>query len=218
VSELVDPQVRLQNIALETQELLAQRAMGWSETTNRAMMLMTVVGAVVVGLALVGQASAFDRSFLLFAVLVLPVVLVIGASTLGRINELDNQDWRWVQGLNRLRHARLELDPGFEKFLVLSPNDDAPAILRTYADDSASSSLHSFYVLATLIGIVDALLAAFLVAVVALILGMPGELAAIAGGATFIAVLVLIGISGYRSFVAAMNRVKPSFPTPSNEE
>lgn len=89
MADSVDPQVRLQNIALETQELLQQRSMAWTETSNRATMLMTVVGASVFALALVGNAVRFDQSFLMFAAVVLAVVLLVGLTTLGRIGELD---------------------------------------------------------------------------------------------------------------------------------
>jgi len=47
---MVDPQIRLQNIALEHAELLSRRSMSWAEATNRTTMFMTVVGAAVVGL------------------------------------------------------------------------------------------------------------------------------------------------------------------------
>lgn len=212
---MVDPHIRLQNIALETQELLAERSMAWSEATNRAAMLMAVVGAAVLALVLVGTATHFDLGFLMFALLVLPVVLLTGISTLGRIGELDIQDWRWVQGLNRLRHARIELDPEFEQYLVTSPYDDVNAVLSAYAAEGTSPRLHGFYILPTLIAMVNALIAGFLAADITLVAGLSGLIAAIVGVVTFAVAIVLLGVSGYRGFMAATRHWAPRFPTPS---
>ena len=212
----VDPQVRLQNIALETQELLAERSMAWSETTNRATMLMTIVGASVFALALVGNATHFDDSFLMFALVVLPVVLVVGLSTLGRIGELDLQDWRWVQGLNRLRHARLELDPGFEQYLVTSAYDDVDAVLSAYGGEESTPALHGFYILPSLIALINALIAGFLAADLLLVAHWSGLSASIVGVAVFILSIGVLIFTGYRSFVAATRAWVPRFPTPPN--
>ena len=111
MGDSVDPQIRLQNIALETAELQAQRQMSWTEVTNRASYFMTIVGASVFGLALIGNATDFGYEFLIVALLVLPVLLFVGISSLGRMGELDENDWRLIQGLNRLRRLRVELDP-----------------------------------------------------------------------------------------------------------
>jgi hypothetical protein len=44
---MVDPSIRIQNIAIEAAELQARRQMCWSEIANRATMFMTIVGATV---------------------------------------------------------------------------------------------------------------------------------------------------------------------------
>lgn len=213
MDQSVDPQLRLQNIALEAQELLQQRSMAWIETTNRVTMFMTVVGATVFALALVGNAVDFDTSFLLFAAVGIGIALAIGIFTFGRLGELDQLDWRWVQGLNRLRHARLELDPGFAAYLVTSPHDDAEAVLSSYATESASDLLHGLYILPTLVALVNALLAAALLADVALLLGQPAQVALVLGIGAFVAVLGAMIFSGYRAYVGAMRSWTARFPS-----
>jgi hypothetical protein len=200
---------------LETQELLAQRQMSWTEATNRASMLITVVGATVFALALVGNATQFDKSFLMFAVIVLPIILVIGLSSLGRINELDDQDWHWVQGLNRMRHARLELDPTFAQYLVNSPYDDVKAVLGGYSV-ATNSMLHNLFVLSSLIAVVVALIAGAFAAAIGLFLDADVLIAILAGAITFVLLMVAISISGYRRFTRSTAEMKPIFPTPED--
>src|SRR5215467_5019410 len=77
--------VRAQILATEHWSLLATRSMTWNEVFSRASMFITVLSAGVVALALVAQATAFGPNFLLFAVLVLPVVLLAGLATLTRL-------------------------------------------------------------------------------------------------------------------------------------
>src|SRR5215831_9744947 len=73
--------VRTQILATEHWSLLATRNMTWNEVFSRAAMYITVLSAAVVALALVAQATAFGPSFHIFALLVLPVVLLVGLAT-----------------------------------------------------------------------------------------------------------------------------------------
>src|SRR5215467_9441696 len=106
--------VRAQLLATEHWSLLATRSMTWNEVFSRASMFVTVLSAAVVALALVAQATAFGPSFRLFALLVLPVVLLAGLATLTRLGNANTDDFGVVLGMNRLRHAYLELAPELE--------------------------------------------------------------------------------------------------------
>ena len=216
MADSVDPQVRLQNIALETQELLQQRNMAWTETTNRASMLMTLVGAGLVALALLGNVVGVDRDFLIVALVVLLFVLITGLSTFVRIGALDSLDWRWIQGLNRLRSARLELDPQFERFLITSPYDDIDAVLAAFATKTANPILHGFSLLWTLIALLNAMIAAFLTADIAFLAGQDVYVAAVIGVVAFVALLVVAGATGYRGYRNETRNWHARFPTPSD--
>jgi hypothetical protein len=209
----VDPQIRLQNISLETQELLQQRSMSWTETTNRASSFMTIVGASVFGLALVGNATDFSRDFLVVVLLVLPVLLFVGASSLGRMGELDLYDWRLIQGLNRLRRLRIELDPTMAQYLVTSTHDDVYSVLESYGD--SSSAFHSFYTLAALMGILIAVLAAFTAATAGLVLGADTGVVIVIGLVTFVLATTLPAVWAYRSFKLAQRKMTVLFPAPT---
>ena len=110
--------VRTQILATEHWSLLATRSMTWNEVFSRASMFVTVVSAGVVALALVAQATAFGPSFRIFALIVLPIVLLVGVGTMIRLNHANTDDLGMVVGMNRLRHAYLELAPELEPYFV----------------------------------------------------------------------------------------------------
>src|SRR5215467_8997740 len=95
--------VRAQLLATEHWSLLATRSMTWNEVFSRASMFLTVLSASVVALALVAQATAFGPTFRLFALLVLPIVLLVGVATYIRLNDANVDDIGWLLGMNRLR-------------------------------------------------------------------------------------------------------------------
>ena len=211
---MVDPNIRLQNIAIEAAELQARRQMCWSEIANRATMFMTIVGATVFGLALIGNATDFDNTFLLISLLILPVLVFAGISSLARMGELERHDGELVQGLNRLRHLRVELDPGIEPYLITSTYDDAESMLSAYG--TVNSRLHGLWVLETLVGVIVALAAGVFVAVSVALAGLGGASATVAGVSTFIGVMVLFGLIGYRSFSNQLRSIKTLLPAPGS--
>jgi hypothetical protein len=110
--------VRAQLLATEHWSLLATRAMTWNEVFSRASMFVTVLSAAVVALALVAQVTAFGPGFRLFALLMLPIVLLVGVATDLRLSAANADDLGLVIGMNRLRHAYLELAPELEPYFV----------------------------------------------------------------------------------------------------
>jgi hypothetical protein len=87
-----------------------------------------LVSASIVSLALIGQATRFDRRFLTFALVLLGMVLLVDALTQVRLGNAALEDLGHVIGMNRLRAAYVELDPGIERYLVTSAHDDDPGI------------------------------------------------------------------------------------------
>src|SRR5690348_12454467 len=106
--------VRAQLLATEHWSLLATRSMTWNEIFSCASMFVTVLSAAIVALALVAQATAFGPVCRLFALLVLPIVLLVGVATVLRLGAANGEDFGLVIGMNRLRHAYLELAPELE--------------------------------------------------------------------------------------------------------
>jgi hypothetical protein len=64
--------------ATEHWSLLATRSMTWNEIFSRTGTYLTALSATVIALSLVANATGFGPSFQTFALLVLPVVLLVG--------------------------------------------------------------------------------------------------------------------------------------------
>ncbi len=191
---------------------MARRSMSWSESTNRTTMFMTVVGAAVVGLALLAQASGVE-SLGLLALLVLSIVLLIGLTTFMRLTQLDEEDMRLVQGLNRLRHVRLELDPGLAPFLVTSPHDDFASVLKAYGPVDASL-ISGFATLAVAVLIVDCVLFGVVGGLVAVNLGADAAISVIVGIAAAVAFTVAVSVWFFRAIDRFATRLVSVVPAP----
>lgn len=121
----------LQILTTEHWSLLSSRSLGYTEAMSRASIYVAALTGSVVALALVGQATGFDDAFLAFALVLLPVVFFLGFVTIARLAQITWEDANWVQGMNRIRHAYLELAPELEPYFVTSKHDDDEGVLIT---------------------------------------------------------------------------------------
>ena len=110
--------LRMQILTTEHSSLLATRSLTWNESFSRVSMFLSVLSGAVIALALVAQASGFDEGFTVFAIPLLSVVVFVGVATVVRLHMINNEDIRWVAGMNRLRHAYLELHPELERYFI----------------------------------------------------------------------------------------------------
>src|SRR5690606_27520953 len=108
IPEVAPLAVRVQILATEHWGLLATRSMIWNEIFTRTGMFLTTLSAAAVAIALVAQASEFGDDFRIFALLVLPVVLLLCIGTAIRLNDALQEDVSLVMGMNRLRRAYLD--------------------------------------------------------------------------------------------------------------
>ena len=111
--------------------LLAARSLGYTEAMSRASIFIAALSGSVIALALVGQATDFGDGFVAFALVLLPVVFFLGVSTIARLGQNNYEDAVWVQGMNRIRNAYLELAPELEPYFVTSHYDDEKGVLLT---------------------------------------------------------------------------------------
>jgi hypothetical protein len=197
--------LRAQLLATEHWSLLATRSLSWNESFARAGMFLTLLSGATVALALVAQATAFGEGFVVFALLILPVVLFVGLATYVRLLEINNEDYVWVRGMNRLRGAYLELDPQLAPYFITGTSEDADAIFQTFGSmpgepGSMDTGLfHGFVTTPTTIAFVDATLAAVLAAIVSIQLNMAMLPAAGVGILVFFVAGAALAYFGYRS-------------------
>ena len=105
---------KLQILATEHWSLLATRSLTYTESLGRVNIFLAILSGAVIALALVAQADRFGPTFISIAIFVLLVVLFTGVATIARLMHLNRDDFRWVVGMNRLRHGYLELHPELE--------------------------------------------------------------------------------------------------------
>src|SRR5215831_5978968 len=108
----------IQILATEHWSLLATRALTYQESLGRVNMFLTILSGAVIALALVAQADHFGTTFIAVAIFMLALVYFTGVATIRRLLMLNRDDYVWVVGMNRLRHAYIELHPELEPDFV----------------------------------------------------------------------------------------------------
>jgi len=208
--------VRLQILATEHWSLLATRSMGYQESFSRAGMFLSVLSGAVVSLALVAQAMSFGPGFELFALVLLPVVLFVGLATFVRLVQVNDEDVRWVIGMNRLRHAYLEIDPTLAPYFITAWHDDEYALLVTVgASPRGLRFVHGFVTTPGMLGVINGVIAGVLAGFVAQKLAAAEAASAAAVGAGVVTFLVLVfgqGMYQAREMTGLRNLFRPHFP------
>src|SRR5260370_22377381 len=120
----------LQILATEHWSLLATRSLTLTESLGRVSMFLGVLSGAVIALALIAQADHFGTTFIAIAIFMLGVVFFVGVATVRRLVMLNFDDYRGVIGVNRLRHAYLELHPELEPNFITSRYADLPGALE----------------------------------------------------------------------------------------
>ena len=209
--------VRAQLLATEHWSLLATRSTTQSEVLSRITTFLMLVSASIVSLALIGQATRFDRRFITFALVLLGMVIMIGTLTQMRLSNAAIEDLGHVIGMNRLRAAYVELDSGIERYLVTSAHDDDPGIWQTYNHLMGPNPIwQPFASSTTFITLVNAGLTGVFAGLVAVALDAPGPLVGAAAAGCGLAYLGISATLAVRQ-VGRMNRRYVSlFPASSS--
>lgn len=166
--DLADPRA-LQILSTEHWSLLATRSMSWNESFSRTGLFLSVLSASVVAHGLVGGATGFGGGFAVFALTLLPVTLFVGLATFVRLDEVNLEDAYWVAGMNRIRHAYLQVKPGLEPYFISGTTDDMIGIARTFAmtqqPTRANTMVHQFITTPGMVAVVNGALAAAIVGI-----------------------------------------------------
>lgn len=128
-------------------------------------MVFSTLSAGVVALALAAQASGFSQDFVTFAIVILAFALFVCLVTYVRLRQVSQEELRYVAGMNRIRHAYLEIEPGLAPYFVTSRHDDWPGQVVSIMGmrpipSRIPESLHAFVTMAGMIGTILAMLAA----------------------------------------------------------
>jgi hypothetical protein len=207
--------LRLQVLSNEHWGLLATRSMAWNESFTRAGMYLTTLTGSIVALALIAQATAFGDEFALVALVILPVVLFIGVTTYIRMGTSNYYDAMCVVGMNRIRHAYLEIAPEVEPYLVMSGYDDDAGISLTMGMPPRTN--FGVYILAStpvVLVTINSVLAGVIAWLVARQLDAAAGLAVAIAAVVAILAFALQVLTATRDIAAATADYTPKFPSP----
>ena len=208
--------LRLQILATEHWGLLATRSLAWNESFTRAGMFLSALSGAIVALALVAQATAFGDEFVLFALVVLPVVLFLGVTTYVRIGRSNSYDAQCVIGMNRIRNAYVDIAPEVLPYLVMGIHDDQASVGLSMGVSRPSNFLVDVIISTPFVlGVINSVLGGVIVAIIGQALGLdllPAVGIAVVGALAVMAFQVVVAL---RSISAEIARYEPRFPSPN---
>jgi hypothetical protein len=208
----------LQILTTEHWSLLSARSLGTTEAMSRASIFVAALSGAVVALALVAQATDFGDGFVAFALVLLPVVYFLGVTTVARLGQVNLEDARWMQGMNRIRHAYLELEPELEPYFVTSRYDDQAGLLQSLIGETSSSpATQPFLAIPGVIAVVDSVVAGATLGIAGLGLGLGTAACLVLGGIGLAASVVAFAVWARKQIVRWGELIRPLFPTPAGE-
>lgn len=212
--------VRMQILATEHWSLLASRQLGYTDSFSRVGMFFSVLSGAVIALALIAQAGRFNQTFFVAAILLLSIVIFVGVTTIARVGQLNLENIFWVIGMNRIRHAYMEMHPDLEQYFVTSHHDDMNAIFTSLGMANVQPGRHplrdigqGFQTLPGMLTVIIGVVAGAWGALVSVALGADQLVAIGAGVAGFVLVVFAISLYGSRA-VGRIAKVLPArFPS-----
>jgi hypothetical protein len=193
----------------------------WSASLQRVSLFLGVVSAIGVALGFVAQDSGpIGGTFSLFALIALPLALLLGLGTFARSIELQREGYLYIAGLNRIRHAVVDSLPATRPYFVLSIHDDPAGVFRSQGTGVRLKPprFQLVFALVQTQGIVAVICAA--------LAGIIGGLATaafaptatwIVGAIAFVVLLALMLVYWNRKFSEIQKAIRPLFPTPREE-
>ena len=208
----------LQILTTEHWSLLAARSLVYTEAMSRTSIFVAALGASVVALALVAQATDFGSGFFAFALVLLPVVYFLGFVTIVRISQVNFEDARWVQGMNRIRHAYLDLAPELEPYLVTSRYDDQRGIMHSsMAMRERPPWTQAFVAVPGVIAVIESVVAGAAAGIAALALDLGTAASLALGGLLFLVSLCYFAVWAKRTIDRYSAELDPLFPSPPGD-
>jgi hypothetical protein len=217
--------VRMQILATEHWSLLASRSLGYTDSFSRASMFFSVLSGTVIALALVAQAGRFDTVFFAAALLLLPVVFFVGVTTIARIGNLNAEDARWVMGMNRIRHAYMEMHPELRQYFITGEHDDVRGIMTTFGISAPAPGQHflsdlghGMQILPGMLTMMVAVVAGAWAALAVVAMGATQPVAIATGAAFFFLTIAGNSFFARRAVMSYSGRQEPKFPSPVDGE
>ncbi len=203
-------------LSTEHWSLLSSRSLIWNEAMSRTTVFLSLLSATIVALALLADATSFGEQTTTLALVLLPIVLLLGIVTHVRLVAINNEEVRTMLAMNRLRHAYLKIAPGLRPYFSTGFHDDERGLAASYLMIGSRGMRpwsQFLQAMATLVATVDAMLAASIV-----VLAMQAADASAAGtiAAAVPAFLIVWGalVFAQRHALEPLRHTPPRFPSP----
>jgi hypothetical protein len=209
----------LQILTTEHWSLLATRSLAYNEAFSRAGMFLSFLAASLIVIGFLIGSQGMSSTVVPIAALLLLADLYIGLATVGRLVDASGEELQCVRGMNRIRHAYLEMVPGLEPYFVSGFHDDARGVLATYGfarQGILPNLLHGLTTTVGMVGTIDALILGALCAVVAIGLGAGLGVALPVALAGFLVGFTVLALVGMRTAIRHQTRAQSHFPTPDD--
>jgi hypothetical protein len=203
-------------LATEHWSLLASRSLIWGEAMSRATVFLTLLSASIIALALLADATGFGPETRTLALVLLPLVFLLGIAAYARLVQINTEEFELVLAMNRLRRAYLQLEPGLERYFTTGHHDDERGLIASYMLDGPSRRwliVHFLVNTPTIVATVDSALAAAIV-VLLLQLGDAPLAAEVASGAVTFALVWGVLLRLQLHALHPLRGKSPRFPTP----
>lgn len=211
------PQVA-QALTIELGLLTAALGSVWSASLMRTSIFLGVLSAAGVALGFAVQGSS--DTFLAFAMVVVPIVFLLGLATFVRTVELQREAIVYITGMNRIRRFFQDSAPASKPYYVLPAYDDEPGVYR-----SQGTGIHlrpprfrlAFAVVQMqgIVAVVCGLLAAAIGWVATS--GAGSTTAWIVAAVAFMATIAILFRYWLRAIAGIYSSIRPISPTPPDE-
>ena len=150
--------------------------------------------------------------------MLLPVVFFLGVSTFARLGQNNYEDAVWVQGMNRIRNAYLEVAPALEPYFVTSRYDDPDGVLlSSLAMRRPLPMLQPFFSIPGVIAVVDSVVAGAIAGIAALGLDLGTGWSVALGGLGFAVSLAAFVLWAEREIARHTARLVVRFSAPESD-
>jgi hypothetical protein len=188
----------LQALTTEHFTLQTARSATIADSNGRSALYLSTVSGAVVALAFIGQVDRLGQAFHLFALALLPTLVLLGVLTYLRLVQTAIEDLFYARAINRIRRHYVDLDPEAAHWFVLCGFDDPAGVMAAMGlatPGSAQSRWHLLSHAATMVAVVTSIIAGVGAALAANAVGT-GQLP-VAASATFGGVVALAGAGAF---------------------
>ena len=208
-------------LALTTEHFTLQtaRSATIADSNGRSALYLSTVSGAVVALAFIGQVTHLRQAFFLFALALLPALVLLGTLTYLRLVQTAIEDLFYARAINRIRRHYVDLDPDAGRWFVLCGFDDPAGVLAAMglaAPGTAHSRWHLLSHAATMVAVVTSIIGGVFVALATNAAGggrLPVAASATVGIVVTAAGTAVFGWHQVRRWRAAEDSVPSLFPS-----